>query len=50
MNFRLIPIVQECKIVKNEQKTLVNQNEIQKAIKLALENDTSHIRKLSEIV
>jgi CheY-like chemotaxis protein len=50
MNFRLIPIVQECKIVKNEQKTLVNQNEIQKAIKLALENDTSHIRKLYEIV
>jgi CheY-like chemotaxis protein len=50
MNFRVIPIIQECKIVKNEQKTLVNQNEMEKAIKLALENETSNIRKLSEIV
>ena len=50
MNFRIIPIIQECKIVKNEQKTLVNQNEVEKAIKLALQNETSHIRKLSEIV
>lgn len=50
MNFRIIPIIQECKIVKNEQKTLVNQNEMEKAIKLALENETSHILKLSEIV
>ncbi len=50
MNFRTIPIIQECKIVKNGQKTLVNQNEMEKAIKLALENKTSQIRKLSEIV
>lgn len=50
MNFRIIPIIQECKIVKNEQKTLVNQNEMENAIKLALENETSHILKLSEIV
>jgi len=50
MNFRAIPIIQECKIVKSEQKTLINQNKMEKAIKLALENETSHIRKLSEIV
>lgn len=51
MNFRRLPIVQECIIIKRNQKNLENyKEEMQKAINFAAENNTTHIRKLSEIM
>ncbi len=50
-NFRDLPIVKECEIIKDDQKDFDEiKNEMQKALDLAAKNDTSHIKKLSEIV
>jgi len=50
-DFRDLPIVQECEIVKESQADFdVIDNKMQMAIDLAAKNDTGHIRKLSEIV
>ncbi len=50
-NFKKLPIVQECEIIKKDQKNIEEyKNEMQKALNLASKNDTSHIQKLSEIV
>jgi len=50
-NFRDLPIVKECKTIKEYEKIFeCHQDEIQKAIDQAAKNDTSHMRKLSEIV
>ncbi len=49
-NFKKLPIVTECEIVKEEQESIeAYKNEVQEALNLAAKNDTSHIRKLSEI-
>ena len=51
INFRQLPIVQECIIIKRNQQNLENYKEkMQKAINFATENNTTHIRKLSEII
>lgn len=48
-NFCALPIIQECKIIKgNQTNTKKNLEEIQKALDMAFQKDTSHIRKLSE--
>ncbi len=50
-NFRDLPIVKECEIIKEKLKNFDEiKNEMQEALNLAAKNDTSHIRKLSEIV
>jgi len=50
-NFRDLPIVKECEIIKDEQKNFDDCiNEMQEALSLAAKNDTSHIKKLSEIM
>ena len=50
-NFRDLPIVKECEILKEKLKNFDEiKNEMQEAVNLAARNDTSHIRKLSEIV
>ena len=50
-NFKKLPIVQECEIIKKDQKNIEEyKNEMQKALNFASKNDTSHIQKLSEIV
>ena len=50
-DFRDLPIVTECEIIKSEEKDFDKiKNKMQKALDLAAKNDTSHIRKLSEIV
>jgi len=50
-DFKELPIVKECEIIKNEQKDFDEiKNEMQEAINLAVKNDTTHIRKLSKIV
>ena len=47
-NFCALPIIQECKIIKrNQTSTKKNLAEIQKALNMAYQKDTSHIRKLS---
>ena len=51
INFRQLPIVQECIIIKRNQESIENyKEEMQKAINFATENNTTHIRKLSEII
>jgi len=50
-NFRELPIVKECKAIKEAEKRFEGyQDEMQEALNLAAKNDTSHIKKLSEIV
>ncbi len=50
-NFRDLPIVKECEIIKEKLKNFDEiKNEMQEALNLAAKNDTSHIRKLSKIV
>ena len=49
-NFRNLPIIRECVIVKRNQKELEGyKEEMQNAINLA-EKNTTHIHKLSQIV
>ena len=49
-NFRKLPIVKECNAIKKAEKIFEShQDEMQKALDLAAKNDTSHIKKLSEI-
>ena len=51
VNFRELPIVEKCKVTKKNQQNFEDYKiEIQKAINLAVKNDTSHMRKLSECV
>jgi two-component system chemotaxis response regulator CheY len=48
-NFCALPIIQECKIIKeNQTTTKKNLDEIQYALDMAYKKDTSHIHKLSE--
>ncbi len=48
-NFCELPIIQECTIVKKNQKTTKkNLEQIERALDLAFKNQTSHIRNLSE--
>ncbi len=50
-NFRELPIIKECKAIKEAKKISEGyQNEMQEALDQAAKNDTSHIRELSEIV
>ncbi len=47
-NFCALPIIQECKIIKGNQiNTKKNLAEIQNALDMAYQKDTTHIRKLS---
>lgn len=48
-NFQKLPILEECEVIKESQENIEDyKNEMQKALDLAAENDTSHILKLSE--
>ena len=49
-NFKRLPVVEECKIVSTQKNIQAYQNEMQEALDLGMQNDTSHIRELSEIV
>ena len=50
-NFRELPIVKECEMIKENQEDFDEiKNEMQEALNLAAKNDTSHIKKLSETV
>jgi len=50
-NFKELPVLQECKILKNDEKNIeAYKQEMQKALNLAAENDLTHIQKLSQLV
>jgi CheY-like chemotaxis protein len=50
-NLKILPIIQECKIIGFGQNSLESYTEsMQKALDLACKNNTTNIRKLSEIV
>ena len=50
-NFKNLPVVKECKIIKNSEENVESyKEEMQKALNLAAKNDVSHIQKLSQIV
>jgi len=51
IRFKKLSVVQECIIIKRNQHSLEGYyEEMQNAINLAVENNTTHIRKLSEIL
>ena len=51
MNFKKLPIVKECEVIKdNAENVSAYMKEMDKAFELAVKNDVSHIRKLSEAV
>ena len=49
-NLKELPVIEECKIVDTKKNVQLYQDEMQRALELVVQNDTSHIRKLSEIV
>ena len=50
-NFKKLPIVKECEVIKKVAKNVEEyKNEMQRALNLAAENDTSHIKKLSQMM
>ena len=50
-NFKKLPAVKECEIIKNDEKNIVAyKNEMQIALNLAAKNDITYIQKLSEIL
>ena len=50
-NFKKLPIVKECEVLKKEQENVAEyMKEMDKAFELAVKNDISHIRKLSKVV
>ena len=49
-NFKLLPIVEECTVAPTQKNTEFFYNEMQNALNLAIKNDVSNIRKLSEII
>ena len=49
-NFKKLPIVVECDVIKEDETNLEEyKKEMQDALNLAAQNDTSHIKKLSKI-
>lgn len=49
-NFRRLPVITECRIIDQDVLSSPDMiNEIQKALDNAFENNTSHIRKLSDV-
>ena len=50
-NFKKLPIVKECEVIKEDQANVAEyMKEMDKAFEMAVKNDTSHIRRLSEVV
>lgn len=48
-NFQELPIVEECDVLKTNQKNFEQYKaDIQKALERTVQNSTSHIKKLSE--
>ena len=48
-NFKLLPVIEDCTIT-SQKNTELFYDKMQNALNLAMKNDVTHIRKLSEIV
>jgi len=48
-NFKLLPVIEECEISPTQKNTQLPSNGMQNALDLAIKNDVTHIRNLSEI-
>jgi len=49
LNFKKLPAVVECNIIKKDEKNILSyKNEMQIALNLAAKNDITHIQKLSQ--
>ena len=50
-NFKELPILQECKILKNDEENIeAYKNEMQEALNLAAKNDLTHIQKYLKLL
>ena len=50
-NFKELALIEECEIIKGNQKNFdTYKKEMEQALQLAVQNDKSHIQKLSENV
>jgi len=50
-NFKQLPIIQECEITNSNQRDAdLDEKEMERALELAVKNDASHIRNLSEVI
>ena len=49
-NFKLLPVMEECEITTTQKNTELLYDEMQIALDLAIKNDISHIRNLSDVV
>jgi len=49
-NFKTLPVIEECMVVDSRKNTPSNSTEMENALKLAVKNDVTSIRDLSEIV
>jgi len=49
-NFKKLDIIQECEIVNSDNENIKSEKEIEDALDLATQNNTSKIRDLSEIL
>ena len=47
-NFRELPMVESCEVLKNTKEYKEYQEKMQRAINLATKNNTTHILELSE--
>ncbi|AFS82966.1 response regulator transcription factor [Candidatus Nitrosopumilus sediminis] len=49
-NFKKLDIIEKCEIINSNNKNIQSDNEMQKALDLASQNNTSKIRDLSKVV
>lgn len=49
-NFKSLPVIEDCMVVDSSKKKSISHNEMENALQLAVANDVTHIRNLSEIV
>jgi len=49
-NFKTLPVIEECMVVDSRKNAPSNSTEMENALKLAVKNDVTSIRDLSEIV
>ena len=49
-NFKSLPVIEDCMVVDSRKEKSISHNEMENALQLAVANDVTHIRNLSEIV
>jgi len=49
-NFKTLPVIEECMVTDSCKNILSSHTEMENALELAVKNDVTHIRNLSEVV